>query len=313
MSKYLTANRFKQYNTGMSLTSLGVSDTQLALIIDEAENQIDGHMGFDVLTGGFEPGIRLAQFPWDGETRQSPPPNIYLPMRDVVAYDIQISNLTTSGSGFFADINPSDVVINNFQDYLEIVPLQAITYSVFPGAMDFGLNPPIIKAQINQGFYLVSLTETLIDTGDHQTFLAMRGFWETTYSAALAIQPATLPPAPPLVYNNGTLVSSSLYTINATEGEIIFNSAFNTPYPTITASYTYNIPDVVKTAMMKQITYLLQRIRMNQLGLFTGVQKIRSGDQEIAGPTRPMQEISDGLCQDAADLLDKAFGRIGIA
>lgn len=313
MPKYLTTARFKQYVTGMSLSNLGINDLQLALIIDEAENQIDGHMGMDSKTGGFEPGIRLAQYPWDNETRQGDLPNIYLPARSVVAYDIQISNLSTSGSGFFAEINPGDVAINNFQDYIEIVPLQAITYSVFPGAMDFGLNPPIVKVQINQGYYLVSLLEQLIDTGDHKTYLALRGFWETTYSAALALQPATLPPAPPLVYNNGTLVSSSLYTINAVEGEVVFNSAFTSPYPTITASYTYGIPDVVKTATVKQVTYLLQRIRMNQLGLFIGVQKVKSGDQEIQGPNRPMQEMVDGLCEDAADILDKAYGKVGIA
>src|SRR6266568_4939890 len=140
MSKYCTVSRFRMYDTGMSLT--GLSDTALALMIYDAESSIEGHMGLDTKTGGFEPGIRTGQSWYDDGSRRTSPPNIYLPVQQVQGYKIQVSNLSTSGAGYFAAVNSGDVALNNFQRYLEIVPLQAVTYSAFAGVMDFGLNPP---------------------------------------------------------------------------------------------------------------------------------------------------------------------------
>jgi hypothetical protein len=287
----------------------GISPTALALLISEVEAAVDGHIGFDTKTGGFETGIRTGQAWYDDGTRKTKPVNIYLPVINVVDYKIQVSNLSTSGAGYFAIINPQDVAINNFQRELEIVPLQAVTYSSFAGVLDFGLNPPIVKVDINQGFILQSLSEQLFNpSGDNKTFVALHGFWHSVYTQANALQPATLPPIPPVVYVNGSPVNPSGYTINYVEGTVTFTStqAGNT----ISADYAYQIPDVVTSATVKQLVYELERRQVRKLGLYTGLQKIRSGDQEISGPTRPMQEMVGGLTQEAADILDGAFGNM---
>ena len=300
MSKYLSPLRASYYDTGMSLS--GIAPLALALLIDDVEASVDGHMGFDAKTGGFETGIRTGQSWFDGNTRKTEPPNIYLPVINVIDYGIQVSNLSTSGAGYFANINPGDVALNNFQRYLEIVPLQAVTYSSFAGVLDFGLDPAIVKINVNQGFYFVSSNEKLFDSGDGKTFIAKHGFWHTSYDQALSLRPSTLPPIPALVIPSGG-------TINAVEGTV----TYSTVQTSCVASYAYQIPDVVTTATIKQLTYELERRQVRKLGLFTGLQEVRSGDQALRGPTRPMQELVNGLTQEAAEILDNAFGMIGVA
>jgi hypothetical protein len=120
--------------------------------------------------------------------------------------------MSNTGAPFVATIQNSDVAYNQFGWYIEIVPLTSITYSLAPVLTMLGLDPPIVQLDYERGYYLPFYGDTLSNTyamngsvssGDLKNYTAARGFWATTYTQALSIQPQTLPPVPPVIYKNG--------------------------------------------------------------------------------------------------------------
>lgn len=273
--KYLTSTQYKNADTGLSLT--GITDLSLAMYIAEAESDIDSFVGFRLDTGGFEPHAVWTQAQFDSRSLRMHSPNGPVPVRRVLRYRIQVSNLSNTGAGFFANISQNDCAINVFDEYVEIVPLQSITYSLAPVLIQLGLRPPIVQMDVEVGFYLASFTEPLYLLSGN-TYVALRGFWATTYNQSLATQPNTLPPVPPVIYVNGVVQASNSYTINYSEGQVTFNAPIS---GTPTADITYQIPDNVRDATISRVTYLLGERRINQMGL-QGLDLVMTGDQKIA-------------------------------
>jgi hypothetical protein len=154
------------------------------------------------------------------------------------------------------------------------------------------------------GWYLASFGEPLYPTGTPGVYVALRGFWAQTYNQSLASQPATLPPTPPVIYANGTVQDASIYSINWTEGQVTFNTPPQNS-PTITADFTYQIPDNVRDATIAQVTYLLGLRALNQQGM-QGLAQIRNGDVEIrTSDSFPARFPTDtgALCDRAAKKL----------
>lgn len=298
--KYLTTQMYKDEDTGLNLT--GVTDLSLARYIARAETAIDAFMKFDMKVGGFEPHNVWLEQKWHDKLRQIRFPNYPVPVQSVTRYRIQVSNLSTDGSGFYATINPGDAVIAPYGGYVEIVPLQAITYSLSPVILQLGLSNPLVQMDCFTSFYLPIFGEQLIDTGDHQNYQAIRGFWASSYQAAKHIQPNQLPAIPPVIYSNGVTVNSSNYSVNYMEGRVTFN-AVQSSAPTITADYCATIPDSVREACVRQVTHLLEQRELTKLGM-GGLDQAKSGDQQlqrvkqIRGVTRV-----EVLCEDAAACL----------
>lgn len=313
MAKYLTPSQYKRYGEGVSLAD--VSDMTLAYVISRSEAEIDSHMGFEAKRGGFEWHAITYQAPFEQWTLKNFSPQVPIPIRNIQRYRIQVSNISTSGAGFFANINSSDAVINNDGHYIEIVPLQAVTYSLSPILIQLGLRPPIVEVDCNVGYFLPVVGEQLIDSGDHITYFALDGFWAPTYDLASFLQPFITVPIPPNVYVNNVLVNSSTYTTNPIDGSITFNSAKNVT-DVITIDYTKTIPDFVKEAAILQTSYLLGQRNLNKLGM-QGLEAARSGDQDIRRPrqyparqnTRPQQTA---LCKEAIYVLS-TYEQVGIA
>ncbi len=309
MAKYLSIQAYKDEDTGVSLND--VNDLSLARIIASAERAVDSFMKFDLKVGGFEPHNVWLEQPWHDKMRQIRFPSHPVPVQSVTRYRIQVSNLSTDGSGFFATINPGDAVIAPYAGYVEIVPLQAITYSLSPIILQLGLSNPLVQMDCFCSFYNSIFGEALIDTGDHINYKAVRGFWAQTYQAALHIQPNRLPAIPPVVYSNGSTVSSSNYTVNYTEGMVTFNGA-QASTAVITADYCATIPDAVKEATVRQVTHVLQQRALNKLGM-GGLDIAQSGDQKVqrVKQVRGVTRV-EALCEDAsACLLD--YQEIAIA
>jgi hypothetical protein len=310
MAKYLTLSQYKRYSDGIPLTS--TTDMTLAMTIGRAEAAIDSHMGFDVKHGGFEPHFDMKQSAFTPESLKSWFPNALVPVRNVTRYRIQVSNMGTNSAGFYATLNPGDCVVNQGDGYIEIVPLQAITYALLPELIPFSLRPPIVQMDVEVGFYLPNFGEQLIDSGNNFTYYALDGFWANSYTLALHAQPLNLPPVPPVIYVNGSVVSSSTYTLNTVEGSVTFNSP-QTPTSTVTADYTKTIPDQVVEAAVLQTSYLLAQRELNKIGLYKGLFKIRTGEQEIDFP-RSMnvgdsgRSTASSLCTDAASVLANLEG-----
>lgn len=311
--KYLTVNQYKRYGSGVSIGD--TTNTMLAMMISRAEAAIDGHMGFDLKRGGFEPHQVMLQQAFDQHTRKTFAPNYTIPVRQITRYRIQVSNIGNAGAGFFANISPNDCVINNDGNYIEIVPLQAVTYALSPVLVDLGLKPPIIEMDCEVGYYIPTFGEILIDNGDHQTYYATDGFWATSYNQAVATQPNQLPPVPPVLYVNGTTQTSG-YTYNAIEGSFTFTTP-QSPTATVTADYTKTIPDIVVEACVIQVDWLLSQRNLDKLGLYNYLYQMRSGEQMISYPratgvTDKGRATESALCDRAAGVLSK-LEPIGIA
>lgn len=300
MAKYLTVQAYKDADEGVSLSD--VSDLSLARTIARAESAVDAYCKLDLKTGGFEPHNVWLQQKWDIETRQTRFPSSPVPVQQINRYRIQVSNLSLSGAGFFASINPGDCVINQYSGYVEIVPLQAITYSLSPIILQLGLRNPLVQMDCFVCFYIPVFGEVLIDTGDHQNYKAVRGFWASVYNQALHIQPNQLPAIPPVVYSNGVAVASSNYSVNYQEGMVSFNVA-QSSNPVISADYCAQIPDPVREATMRQVTFLLAERALSKMG-FRGLEVAKSGDQEIR-KSRQVRGVTrvEVLCEEAAACL----------
>lgn len=277
MPKYLTVLQYQAADEGVSLAN--VTNGSLARYIARAESDIDAYVGFDLQTGGFEPHQVWLQSKFDERTLKTRTPNYPIPIRQVTRYRIQVSNISTAGAGFFANINPGDCVINTYEGYVEIIPLQSITYSLSPVLVQLGLRPPIVQMDTEVGYFLGAFSDVLYPIDDQYiTFVALRGFWAQTYTQALANQPNQLPSIPPNVYINGGLQPTSAYTINWTEGQVTFNTAQLNQ--TITADYTYTIPDNIRDATITRTTFLLGERTLNQQGM-QGLDFARTGDQQV--------------------------------
>lgn len=304
MPKYLSISQYLASDTGMDTSN--IADMSLARYISRAESDIDSFMGFDPKNGGFEPHVVWTQSQFDERTLRTHSPNAPVPVRQVVRYRIQVSNLTGTGAGFFANIQDSDVAINVTEEYVEIVPLQSITYSLAPVLIQLGLRPPIVQMDTEIGFFIAQFGDTLYNVSG-LLYTSLRGFWANTYTQSLASQPATLPPVPPVIYVNGSVANPSTYTINYAEGQVQFNSLASNA--TVTADYTYTIPDPVRDACIAQVNHLLALRAINQKGL-TYLSRISVGDvtvenRGVALPGKATQLESVGLCQAAQDKLQQ--------
>ncbi|HEY7414463.1 MAG TPA: hypothetical protein VH593_04670, partial [Ktedonobacteraceae bacterium] len=272
--------------------------------ITRAESDIDAFLGFAPQNGGFEPHTVWIQEQFDARTLRTHSPNPPVPVRQIVRYRIQVSNLSGTGAGFFATINNADAAINVFDEYVEIVPLQSITYSLAPVLVQLGLRPPIVQMDVEIGYFLSSFGETLYATGVSGQYMSLRGFWASSYTQSLATQPNTLPPVPPVVYVNGVTQPGYTYSINYTEGQVTFVTppAGNA---VVTADITYTIPDPVRDACVDQVTYLLGKRRINVMGL-TALGSVRSGQQEV----RTIDAFPARFPTDTTPLCAEASGKL---
>lgn len=280
--KYLTTSQFRLADTG--ILTADITDLKLSSFIQDAEATIDAYMGFRLQDGGFELHRVWAQSAWTYETLRTRISTFPVPAQAIYGYKIQVSNISTAGSGFFATISPGDVVINVFEGYVEIVPLQAVTYSLSPVLLQLGLKPPLVQLEYLAGFYFPIFGEILLNSGDNKTYYAQRGFWATTYTQALHIQPLVLPPIPPVVYKNN-VVQASGFTTNTTEGTVTFTAA-NLSTDTISLDYTYTIPDQVKQAAIARTTWLLGERLLAKQGM-VGLQQAGMREQRVVRMMHP--------------------------
>lgn len=308
MGKYLTASQYLNEDDGILPTDMPTPMT-LERVIRRAESLIDMYMGFDPRLGGFELGNRLYQREWDMKSLKTRLPNFPVPIIKVNNYQIQVSTVNSSGTGFYAIINTGDVNYNAFSHYIEITPLQSVTYSLSPIMMAFGLRPPIVRVEYESGYYLPKFAEQLDDIGDHLSYWARRGQWATTNDLSPQLNPTFQAlPIPFTIFKNGVQVTTG-FQVDTVNGLVVFTSA-NLPGDVITASYCSTIPDQVHDSTVAQVTWLLGERRLHQQGVL-GTDYVRTGD-DFVRRRAANQKRPNSLCEDAITYLDE-WKQIGIA
>lgn len=302
--KYLTPAQY--YRADEGLTSVpNMSMNTIRRFVARAEAMIDAYVGFDARLGGFEPHTTWYQTAWKGNDGDL---SIRIPTHPVpvitpIRYRIQISMVgsNTNPTGFYATIQPGDIAIQNFSSYIEIVPLQAVLYSMLPVMIELGMDPPQVVLDVEMGYYFDELNDILEDDGDHQTYWALRGFWAQTYD----LNPTLIPNTPHVVgmqnqnsaiygaayttnplglpyrlYKNGTALTTNITTqspiaappaagqilVDPVEGKAVFGTP-NSGSDVIKGAYTYQIPDPVREAAIAQTTFLLANRDLTRQGM----------------------------------------------
>lgn len=301
MGKYLTPAQYLRADDGLvSAPNLPVAT--INRYITRAEASVDAYVGFDQRYGGFEPHTTWFQAKWDNATLKTRVPNWPVPVRVAKRYRIQISMLgngAATNQGFFANIQVGDVAYNNRDNYIEIVPLQAVLYSMLPVIVELGMNPPVVQIDVEQGYYFDSLGEVLDDSGDHTTYYAQRGQWALTYDLQATIQPflqyvvakagsspdtngnAFTPnpgSLPYIIYKNGAAQTTG-FSVDAVNGAVTFTTP-NLSSDIITLDYTYQIPDPVHEAVIAQTTYLLAQRELTRQGM-EGLDVVQNAQQVL--------------------------------
>lgn len=304
MSKYLTVAQYRAADEAIPALDTA-PDSRILTYITRAERAIDNYLQLDARLSGFEPHTVTWQEPFDVTTRKTSIPNFPIPFRSIQRYAIQIANASsTTGAGYFVDIYKGDITVNQMGGYIEVLPLQAITYSLVPVLGPFGMTPPVVQYEYTTGYYFPVFGEQLT-TDDNLTYSASRGYWSdsATLDLALNLQPTsyTIPSQHILSKNGVPLTLGAGYTYNATEGIITFSSV-QLDTDVMTLDYTYQIPDDIKEATILQTTYLLAMRELNAMGL-AALDAMSSDGQSVS---RMVYDPSlNGLCPAAADCLGK--------
>ena len=176
--KYLTATQYKDLDEGIGAD---INDLALSRLIARAETAVDTCMKFRLGIGGFEPHNVWIQQKWSDQSKKTVFPSYPVPVQKVNRYRIQVSNLP-DGNGFFLGINASDAIINQRDGYIEIVPLEALTFSI--GQVLLSLKVSIVQMDCFVSFYIPVFGEALINTGNNQLYKAVRGFWASKIGRA---------------------------------------------------------------------------------------------------------------------------------
>ena len=287
--KYTTSNLY--ITSGDAIPGAGsLPALTLAQVIARAENAIDSFMSFSLLIpSGFAPGVaRVVQRGFNVSTRRIRFPTPPVPIRTIQSVRILMNQ---GALGEFAILSPSEVAINQYEQYCEITAL-TVQYSTAGIVWGLGLSPPICEIDVTTGYYLSYYGDTLYDAGDGRTFQATRAFWANTYDLQTSLQPSVLPPIPPVVYVNGVVQLTSTYTVNYALGQVLFNTSQTGN--NVTVDYTATIPDLVQSACVDQVTWLLQQRNLNQMGI-GGLELVRNGEQQIRR-SRSDDIVEDQLC-----------------
>lgn len=265
--KYLTPAIIRAQPAGLILQTNAYSVTDLDLVgwIDEAEQLIDAHMGFNERDSlGFSTGTHVEAQQWNSRTRRVTPSAFPVPVLSVSSFLIQYGQDSDSGAAQTATINPNSVTINNDDNYLEINTLATILTGIVPITAYAGVTP-IVRVTYLAGYQVPKINRRLYPDSCN-VYHSTIPFWDIA-------QPYN-------VYRNGSLLNPVTdYTLNPVDGSV--NMKVRRPADVITASFIHQIPDQVSGALRKAMRDVpVADYYTNKLGL-TGVSQQKTLSQSF--------------------------------
>lgn len=138
---YITASQFREYEMGDLREPDGeeMSDAKLDSVIGVASRLADTYVGYS-----FEYRQDTEYHPWNIHTRR-----VY-PYQDKI---VSVESLRVYVSKQqFATFNANDFFINPSANYLEIISLATVTYSIFPAIVALGIIKPQTEIVYTHGY-----------------------------------------------------------------------------------------------------------------------------------------------------------------
>lgn len=138
---YITVAQFRQYEMGDIYEQDGeeMSDSKIESLIGVASRLADTYVGYS-----FEYRQDTEYYPWNIKTRR-----IY-PFQDKL---VSVESLKVFVSKEqYATFNANDFFINPSANYIEVISLAAVTYSLFPAIVALGIIKPQVELIYTHGF-----------------------------------------------------------------------------------------------------------------------------------------------------------------
>jgi hypothetical protein len=139
--RYINAAEFRQYEMGDIYEPDGedMSDAKIESLIGVASRIADTYVGYS-----FEYRQDTEYYPWNIDTRR-----IY-PFQDKI---VSVESLKVFVSkAQYATFNADDIFINPSANYIEIISIATVTYSIFPAIVALGLIKPQVEIIYTHGY-----------------------------------------------------------------------------------------------------------------------------------------------------------------
>jgi hypothetical protein len=297
---YVTPDAFKQMRLGSDVT--GIPDLQLAVVLERASTIVNGYctvptipQPHDFRGGSIVGEQHVWRLPEGGPgsdqtgTRRVYP--FHWPIKAVSEFNIAVTNTQIA-----LDIQPSEIIIQNSDRYLEVVTLIGATFGLFnaiamPNAF---LATPTVRLDYTYGREIRQTGETIypVDETNRVLFRAINQWWLVDVDHTVN------------VYVGGVLTTSG-FTVDADEGTILFDAPVT---GSVKVDYTYTLMPEVRDATALIARYEFAQSAITAKGL-SGLETIRMAELEITQRREPRGSgvVSannlDRLVPEAADLL----------
>jgi hypothetical protein len=259
---YLTPGRYRAMALGIDLATK--TDADLHSLIVSASAAINRYcaapQGFDFRGGS----IVSEEHVWDSGNDHVRGSGRLWPLcgAGVMPIDVSRIRIRITPTQYIDFLSTRNAVFTNPRlGYCEPVGSPATT-GLFTAVLPWQMSSPVAEIDYTYGRTFSIVDEVLYPAADLKTYRSVNQFWKTAGT----------------VKKNGTVVSSG-FTINQTEGTVIFGSA-NTSGDVVSVSYTYTLEPEIALATGIMVTDLLGYSNINASGL-TGLSGIRVEEIEL--------------------------------
>lgn len=284
---YVTPEKFRTMGYGADLEDL--EDVQLASILERASSLADAYCAvphYPVPHSFFGGSITDEQHDWTmpespfdiGRRRVWP---YHWPIKEISDFKIKVTNTQ------YVTIGPSEIFVNNGSRYIEVISLAFTGLGLFGTILpSIGLMRPVAQIAYTYGFEFSSSGETLYPT-DARTYRAQNQFW---------VGDST-------VYVNGAAANPSDYSVDATEGTVVFDAQL-ADTDNVTADYGYRLPSEIRDAVGHLATHLVSELEVASRGMGS-LQSVKVGEVSLTTQPRRLSVATiTELVPEAAWLLD---------
>jgi hypothetical protein len=257
---YLTPDRFRVMHTGTDLSVFDSADAELASVLAMASSMADTYCNVPIrpqrhsFLGGSikaeQHRWRLAQTPFETTQRRVYP--FHTPVRRVSSFRIYVTQPDPDvEDGQYVLVDPKDMMVNRLEDYIEVVSSAMTSTGLFNALIvpAIYLASPLATIDYTYG-YTFDVTGEVIYPTDGLLYRGEHNFWTDDTVT---------------VYVNGTEVPDTGYTVDRTEGAILFSSP--PALGSITVDYAHRLPSEIRDAVGMIASYLIEHANIVSSGL----------------------------------------------
>lgn len=302
MAAYLTPDRFRTMYFGSDLSVFDNSDIRLASVLARASSLVDTYCGVPLrpqrhsFLGGSitheQHPWRIAQTPFESAQRRVYP--YHTPVIACSSFRIYVTQPNPDvDDGQYVLVAPNDLMTNRTEDYFEVVSSAMTSTGLFNALIvpAIYLATPICTISYTYGYRYEVVGEQLFPT-DGLTYSSQNNYWHDDDVA---------------VYINGAVVDEDDYTVNRTEGRIVFDEEPSLG-STVTADYWHKLPVEIRDATGYIASHLIEQSAIVARGMGEleeiEVAEVRMSRTKRNFNTQSSKEWVSHFVPEAAILLD---------